>query len=565
LFISSVGLGFASGALVILQALLLGRVITAVFLESYDLAGVQKWLLMLLGIAFVRAVAGYLGEVSSGTLAVRIKTRLRQGLMDHLFELGPGPLRYENSGEIITTVTQGVEQLDAYFSQYLPQVILAALIPLTILAVVFPIDLLSGIILLLTAPLIPIFMILIGKGTEAVTNRQYLALSRLGVHFLDTLQGLRELKLFGQSKAQSDRLQASGEKYRAATMTVLRVAFLSALALELVGTISTAVIAVQIGLRLLYGHLQFEQAFFILIIAPEFYLPLRLLGQRFHAGISGITAAKRIFAFLEIPAHKPDRAMSSVEVENVTLNSAFTIHFDNVRVVYPGRRIPALHDASFKIHSGEITAMVGSSGAGKTTILNLLLGFIQPQEGKILVNGLDLDSISRVNWNQQIAWVPQEPYLFNDTIAANIAFGKPEASIAEIKKAAGLARLSHWIEQLPDGYATRVGEGGVLVSGGEAQRIALARAFCKDSPFLLLDEPTSHLDPDLEADLEVVTRQLMAGRTVLVIAHRLATVYNAHKILAIENGTVVEQGTHASLAGSEGIYATLLSAYGGSL
>lgn len=348
-------------------------------------------------------------------------------------------------------------------------------------------------------------------------------------------------------------------------MTVLRIAFLSALALELVGTISTAVIAVQIGLRLLYGHLQFEQAFFILIIAPEFYLPLRLLGQRFHAGMSGVSAANRIFAFLEIPAHEPDRAISREEAESVDLNSTFTIHFDNVRVVYPNRRVDALHDASFNLHSGEITALVGRSGAGKTTILNLLLGFIHPQEGKILVNGLDLDSVSRTCWNQQIAWVPQEPYLFNDTIAANIAFGKPEASIAEIKKAAGLARLSHWIEQLPDGYATRVGEGGVLVSGGEAQRIALARAFCKDSPFLLLDEPTSHLDPDLEAELEAVTRQLMAGRTVLVIAHRLATVYNADKILVIENGTVVEQGTHDSLSGSEGIYSTLLSAYGGSL
>ena len=342
---------------------------------------------------------------------------------------------------MVTTATQGIENLDAYFSQYLPQLILAALVPLTYLGFVFHLDFLTGLVLLLTAPLIPVFMGLIGTLADAITQRQWVTLSRLGALFLDVLQGLPTLKSFGRSREQLSLIREIGEQFQDRTMDILKVAFLSALVMEFVATLSTAVVAVEIGLRLLAGRLAFGDVFFILLLAPEFYLPLRLLGTRYHAGIEGVTAAQRVFAILKLPitrssANRVGQAGDNQANQSMT---GSTVVFERVSFQFPDGR-QALEEVSFSLPAGQVLALVGKSGCGKSTVAHLLLGFYAPTQGAIYPR------------TGEMAWVPQDPYLFNDTVAANISLGKPDAGIAEIVAAAQAAHLHEFITSLPEGY-----------------------------------------------------------------------------------------------------------------
>lgn len=557
---STILLGFAGGVAIILQARQLSRILNGVFIDGWTREETEPLFLLLLAILLARALFIWLGEISAGRLAIQIKTDLRAQLTHKIFSLGPGFTRGENSGELVNTALQGIESLDAYFSQYLPQVLLAALIPAAILVVVFPIDWISGLILLLTAPLIPIFMVLIGKASESTTRRQWNILSRLSTYYLDTLQGLQELKLLGQSKPRADKLQAASEQYRLTTMKVLRVTFLSALVLEMAGTISTAVIAVQIGLRLLYGRMAFADAFFILLLAPEFYLPLRQLGLRFHAGASGMQAARRIFRILQLP--EPART-ATMPLPAGSLEQIRSISFQDVRYTYSGQTSPALDGVTFTVKQGEKVAIVGATGAGKSTLVYLLMRFAPVERGQILVDRIPLDSIPIDVWRRNIAWVPQKPVLFQGSLAENIALGKPEATRDEIVAASSLAHLDNFVKQLPDGYETDIGEFGARLSGGEMQRVALARAFLLDAPILVFDEPSAHLDPQSEAWLEESMQRLRVGRTMFIIAHRLATVYSADQILVLDKGKIVEQGSHQELSASDGYYSRLLRFYGG--
>ena len=482
-------------------------------------------------------------------------------LLDKLEELGPAYLQGEQSGEISNTVVEGVEALDAYFSQYLPQLVLSALVPLTILLFVFPMDLLSGFLMLVTAPLIPYFMYLIGSQAKMITDRQYSTLSRLAAGFLDSLQGLKTLKLYNQAKAQAEKIRQTSDQYRKTTMKVLQVTFMSALVLELLATLSTAVVAVEIGLRLLYFRVSLEQALFLLIIAPEFYIPLRQLGLRFHAGMEGQSAAERIFQILD---KEPLVERSRHQVRPKTVPTEFQeLAFNHVSFSYPGERGNALKEISFKINQGEQIALVGASGAGKSTLANLILGFFPPGEGEIRIDGIDLADLDLKEWRKGIAWVPQKPNLFQDTIASNIRLAQPGASDGAVAAAASAAHLSEFIEALPEGYQTRIGEGGARLSGGQAQRLALARAFLKNAPILLLDEPTSQLDPITESQLADATRALMAGRTVITIAHRLNTIFQADRIIVLQKGEIVESGTHQELLAKGNYYMDLVQAYTG--
>lgn len=550
--------GLAGGIGVILQARQLSVILNGVFLDGWSMVEVTRLFGVLLAIMFARAFFFWLGEISAGSLAVQIKTSLRGQLTNKIFSLGPSYARGENSGELVNTAMQGVESLDAYFSQYLPQVLLAFLIPVAILIVVFPVDWISGLVLLLTAPLIPIFMILIGKASEKATHRQWNTLSRLSSYFLDTLQGLKELKLLGQSKNRSAKLWTASDQYRLTTMKVLRITFLSALVLEMVGTISTAIIAVQIGLRLLYGRLAFVDAFFILLLAPEFYLPLRQLGQRFHAGANGVQAASRIFKILNTPAPTQFEHELMGHIDQVQ-----SISFQQVSYTYPGQKLPAVDDITFTVQQGEMIAFVGATGAGKSTLAHLLMRFAPVSQGSILVNNIPLNAISMDEWRQKIAWVPQNPVLFQGSIAENIALGKPYALLDEIIRASRLANLDDFVQTLPQKYDTPVGESGARLSGGEIQRVALARAFLVDAPILILDEPTANLDPQSESWLEASTQRLKVGRTLFVIAHRLPTVYKADQIIVLDKGRIVEQGRHRELSAAGGYYSRLLSFYGG--
>jgi thiol reductant ABC exporter CydD subunit len=540
------------GGLIVGQAWLVSQVISDVFLGGETLGDVQPYIMQLLVVILLRAALAFGREVSAGALSVSVKGALREKLFNHLLSLGPAVLEKERSGELSNTLVQGVERLDAYFRQYLPQLVLSALVPVTILAVVFPLDWVTGLVFILTAPLIPLFMVLIARQAEKETERQWVLLSRLSAHFQDILQGLATLKSFGRSKQQAETIRLVSDRYAQATLQVLRIAFLSALVLEILATISTAIVAVQIGLRLMYAQMAFIDALFVLILAPEFYFPLRQLGASFHAGIEGMAAADRIFGLLSEPA--------VVGGERREFSLERGIEFSQVSYAYQDGERPSLDKISFTLEPKKITALVGASGAGKSTIAALLMGFLHPDVGQVSVDGVPLVEIDLEVWRERIGWVSQFPYLFNTSIAENILIAKPGATDEEIVNAARLANADGFIRNLSGGYQTMVGERGARLSGGQAQRIALARAFLKDAPLMVLDEPGANLDPESQELLQEALGRLLAKRTGLIIAHRLSTIRNADQIVVLDRGQVAHVGTHDALLQQAGIYLKLVRA-----
>ena len=550
--------GLLTGIFTIGQAYYLSYTINKVFLEHSVLSSVLYLIIIILTISILKAVSNWNQNFFANRVAGYAKNILRKNILNHLFSLGPNYTKSERTGEISNTITNGVEKLDAYFSQFLPQLFLSALIPIIILFFIFPIDFLTGIVFIVTAPLIPIFMILIGSIAESLNKKQWKLLSRMSAYFLDVIQGLTTLKIFGRSKDQIDKISKISNAYRTSTMKVLRVAFLSALVLELLSTISIAIVAVEIGLRLMNGNLEFQPALFILILAPEFYLPIRQLGTRYHAGMEGMAAAKSIFGILETPL--PENKIMETGALNFLKD---TINFSNVYYSYNNGERKALQGLSFSVEPGKVTALIGESGSGKTTVINLLLRFFEQEHGKITINNKNINKIDIDKWREQIAWVSQNPYLFHKTIRENILLAKPDANEDDLIQAAQSANIYDFIKSLPQGFETLVGERGTLISGGEAQRIALARAFLKNAPLLIMDEPTANLDPQTEAEMISSLKELIVGRTVLIIAHRLNTIKEADKIIVFSNGKIVEQGNHKELYAANGAYKNLLRYYEG--
>lgn len=550
--------GILHAVSIVLTAYHLTRVIDGVFLKDQSLTEVVPFLAVLLFVMLGKSAAVWLSEITACEIAGNIKDDLRMKLIRRLAALGPVPLAKERAGELVAVLTEGIDQIDGYFTKFLPQLITAAMIPLTILAVVLTEDLLTAFIFIATAPLIPIFMILIGKLADKANAAQWKTLSRLSAHFLDVMQGLTTLKIFNQSIAQVKMIEAHSNAFRDATLKVLRAAFLSAFVLELAATLSVALIAVTIGLRLLEGQIAFAHAFFLLLLAPEFYAPLRQMGTAFHAAMSGASAAERIYEILA----RPDAALSAGK-EKPLPEDPIALRFENVAFSYQSDREEALSDFSLTVARGEHAAIVGTSGAGKSTIIHLLLKFIRPARGEIFVNGQRLSDLSPALWRERIAYVPQEPHMFSMTIAENIAIARPGASPEEIAAAARKAKAHAFIAALPDGYETKIGEGGQALSGGQTRRIAIARAFLQDAPLVLFDEATTGLDVETEAAVEESLAALTAGKTLLTIAHRLRSVRKADKIIVVERGAVVEIGTHDALIAKRGMYFSLLSASGG--
>ncbi len=566
LLILAILAGFMGGVLIVFQARILSRIVNLVYISQSTLPDVSGLLFVLLFLIIVQGGVIWGGNFAANSLAVRIKTNLRVRLFNHIIRLGPGYFKQEvdnqgvRTGELVNVVNEGVETLDAYFSQYLPQLALAVLVPLTVLAVILPVDTLSGLVLLFTAPLIPLFMVLIGDLANTLTRRQWSTLSRMSAHFLDILQGLTTLKVFGRSNAQIRVIAQIGQRYRSTTMAVLRVTFLSALVLEWVATLSTAVVAVEIGLRLLYGRLTFEMAFFVLLLTPEFYLPLRMLGTRFHAGMAGVAAADRIFEILAIQPkipHPVEETQVPHGIRSPHLSEQLSITFEDVHFAYPGGQ-DVLKGITFGIPAGEMVALVGPSGAGKSTIADLLLGFIEPQQGLISINDQPIGAIQADEWASQVSWVSQDPYLFNASVADNIRLGNPHASQEDVIVAAKNAYAHEFVVDLPDGYNTQIGERGARLSAGQAQRLALARAFLTEAPILIMDEATANLDPETTSKIQAAMQILITGRTALVIAHRLNTIQYADQIVVIDQGQVAEAGTHERLLANHGLYWQML-------
>ncbi len=564
LYVAAVGiLGLLTAICIITQASFTAQIVNNVFLLKQALPQLQTALFILLAILALRAVLVWGGEVTTNAVSCIVKSDLRHRLFSHLFKLGPLYTKGERSGEIVNTTADGIESLDAYFIQFFPQAAATLLIPTVVLITVFRIDLISGIVLLVTWPILPFFMILIGIQANVMTKKRFQVLSLLSAHFLDVLQGLTTLKLFGRAKIQEETIQRVSERYGDVTMKVLRVAFLSSFVMEMGSTLSTGVVAVEIGLRLLYGGIPFEPAFFVLLLAPEFYLPLRSLGTQFHASMESAASAERIFDILETPTVPENSTATAVDITPHRV-----LAFEEVHYSYPSSNdtdtnSEALKGVTFEVLPGQKVAFVGASGAGKTTIASLLLRFMEPTQGKITVDGRPIQDVTAQTWRTQVAWQPQNPYVFNTTVAENIRMGRADAAMEEIIQAAKAADIHDFIRTLPQGYETIIGERGARLSGGQVQRLSLARAFLKDAPILLLDEATSTLDVESEEQVFRTIDAVMKDRVVLVIAHRLNTIRNADQIVVIQDGYVAAHGTHTNLLQSSPAYRNLVQAYEG--
>ncbi|MHC0432269.1 thiol reductant ABC exporter subunit CydD [Streptomyces sp. O3] len=499
-----------------------------------------------------RGIAGWAQAAAAQRAASEIKLALRTGLLDAAARRTAYDAGGRRTGEVSTLLTRGLDALDPYLVGYLPQTLVAGLVPPAVAATMLVHDPVSALILLVSLPLVPVFGALVGLHTRDATARQWAALARLGGHFLDALRGLTTLRVFGRAEAQEGIVAEVADAHRRATMRTLRITFLSTLVLDTVATLSIALIAVPVGLRLLGGSLDLTTALTVLLLAPEAFLPLRALGSRFHAGTEGLTTAREALTSLDAATGPdmgasadagtgpgPRRAGAAVPATAIAgIAPAPRISFEDVTVRLPERPEPVLREVSFSVEPGERVALTGPSGAGKSTLLALLLGLVRPESGRILIGGKDLAALDPDAWLRHIGWVPQRPHLFDRSVADNIRLGDPDATDARVERAARAAAAHDFIAALPDGYATRLGARGTGVSAGQRQRIALARAFLRDAPLVLLDEPTAGLDADSEAAVLTASQRLMAGRTVLVVAHRERLVRDADRRLDVRDARV---------------------------
>ena len=560
--ITAVGLGLVATVLILAQAGLLARALATAARTSPGAAPLWGTLLALVGVVAARAAVSYGGEVAALRAAATVKSQLRRSLAARALRLGPAWLGGQQTGEITALATRGLDGLDPYFARYVPQLILAVAVPIAVLARVAAADWISALIIAVTLPLIPLFAVLVGWHTKARTQRQWRLLATLAGHFLDVVEGLPTLKIFGRAKAQEEVIGKVTGEYRATTMSALRVAFLSAFVLELAASVATALVAVEVGLRLLYGHMGYQTALLVLLLTPEAFLPLRSVSAQFHASMEGSAAAGRVLEILDtepgtapsggprdpVPAGGPPAAPArpaapaDLRAEEVTLSG--------VTVTYPGRRRPVLDEVSLTIRPGERILLTGPSGAGKSTLLALLLGFVRPDAGTIQAGGAGLTPADDDRWRGQIAWVPQHPHLFAGRVADNIALGQPDASPQAIRRAARLAGAAEFIEALPGGYDAVLGERALRLSAGQRQKIALARAFLRDAPLLLLDEPAAHLDPASTRRVAEALETVLAGRTVVLVSHGPGLAAVASRVIRLDAGALVSTARPASRAGS---------------
>lgn len=555
----SVLFGCIGGVALIAEAHYVASIVDQVFLHGSALAEVKLLLGVLLAIIVVRALLHMMSDYMASRLAQGIKSELRLRLIGKIAELGPQYSKGERSGELVSTLYEGVEQLESYLAKYVPQIVLSVFVPFAVFIVVLGQDGLSALVYAITLPLLVLFMILIGKFTKDRTDRQFKLLGRLGGHFQEILRGIETLKIFNRSKDQLRIIGSISEEHRRSTMATLKLAFLSAFVMELFATISTAVIAVFLGLRLIEGQLNFYHAFLILLLTPEFYAPIRALGTQFHAGMNGASAATRIFQILDTEPQGYTERADAKQVQPAA-NGGYTIEFRSVTLQYEKDAAPALQEVSFKLEAGRTLAIVGATGAGKSTVLELLQGFIKPSGGTIIINGVELKELSIEQWRQKLTTVSQHVHLFHGTIRENIAIGLEHVTDEQLWQALRRASADQFVAELPLGLETKLTD-QIMLSGGQKQRLVLARALLReDSPIVLLDEATTGLDVYNEQYVMNELQQCLAGKSAIIVAHHLQTIAAVDQIIVMEKGRIIEAGSPQQLAANQGKFAAMLAA-----
>jgi thiol reductant ABC exporter CydD subunit len=524
---ADVAIGLVAAILVLVQASLLARVVAHSF-DGASLADVSRDLVLLVGVFACRGALAWAFELVGRIGATGVLSQLRLDLVERRLRDDPSALDGEESAALATAAVDGIGPLEAYFGRFLPQLVLAMLVPIAVLVLVASIDVTSALVMLLTLPLVPVFMVLVGRHTERRTRARARALALLASHFLDVVRGLPTLRAFNRGEAQAATIAEASEAYRQTTMKTLRVAFLSGAVLELAATLGIALVAVTVGVRLVDGDLGLQHGLTVLLLAPELYLPLRTLGAQYHAAADGLAVVERLLEPVE--GRAPPRGGATVP--------SGVVRLEGVSYAYPSREGDVLRDVDLELRPGETVALVGPSGSGKSTLGALLLGLVEPSAGRVTVDGRDLREIDVDAWRRRLAWVPQRATVFSGTVADNIRLGDRDADEEHVRAAARLAGADGFVEALPDGYATAVGDGGRPVSAGEGQRLALARAFLRDAKLVVLDEPTADLDPANASAIGDAVERLSDGRTVLVIAHSPELARRADRVVRLEGGRV---------------------------
>ena len=527
-------------------AWVLARTIDSVVFRGADLGASVNSLSALTIMALARAGLAYIADMAGFEAGAQARRILFDRLLAHVFALGPVRLADIATGDVVTTLTDAVTAVEPYFRRWLPTLATVVATPLAVLALVLPLDVESELVFVVTLPLLLLFMVLAGKGAEQASTRQWASMGRLGGHLLDAVQGLSDLKLFRAADREIGIVREMADSYRRETMKVLRLAFLSALVLEFFATVAIALIAILIGFRLLASQIDFRTGLFVLLLAPQFYAPLRAMGAERHAKMEAIAAAERMAGIIDRPAPPRPPAAAPREAQ------AVAVRFENVAVSY-GERL-ALQGVSLDISPGEHVALVGPSGSGKTTLFSLLLGFIEPNEGCVTIGGVAPHAAGSMP--PGVAYVPQRAHLFDGSVSENVSLGRT----GDIAGALRAARADEFVGRLPEAEATLLGESGRDISGGEMQRLSLARAFFAAAPLVLFDEPTAHLDAETESNVSVAIADFARGRTMITIAHRLATIRAADRIIVLDGGRIVDQGAHDALIARGGRYAEMLAA-----
>jgi thiol reductant ABC exporter CydD subunit len=529
-------LGLVSAAVIVAQAALLAHIVASAATAHTPLHALRGWLIALAAVMLARALLTGAFELSGRLGAVQVMAELRIRLAQRLLIDRPGRAPLERTGELAAASVQGVDALESYFAGYLPSLVLASAVPVSVLAWLAPVDLVCTVILAVTIPIVIVFMILIGKGAEARTRRRWRALSLLSSHFLDVVEGLETLRAHRRETAQAAILAEVGDRYRRETMGTLRLAFMSALVLELCAMIGTALVAATIGVQLIGGDLTLDAGLTVLLLAPELYNPLRAVGQQFHASADGLAAAGRVLEVLDAQSPLATPAVPRPAGDPRTA----PLRFQKVSYAYPGRPGEVLSELDLTLAPGEFVALMGPSGAGKSTLAALALRLVDPTSGAVSCGSVDLREIRTADWQACTAWVPQRAKLFAATIAENIALAEPDAARERIAGAAHDAGLGELLASLPDGLDTVIGDGGRRLSAGQRQRVAIARAFLRDASLAVLDEPTSNLDTDSARAVGAAIERLSIGRSTLLITHDWRLARRANRVIELASGCARE-------------------------